>query len=934
MAAALIQHDHLTRAAIESNDGHWVKHTGDGVLAAFSRPGEAIDAAIGVQRNLESADWDGEPVRVRIGIHTGEATVSAGDYFGLAVSAAARITDAANAGQILVSTATHGLIGGEIGDRASFLDLGPHLLKDLSRAQHLFQVVARGLHDSFPPLRSLEPVEHNLPLQLTSFVGRADELAEVAELVARHRLLTVTGVGGSGKTRLSLQAAGLVATDFKHGAWLVDLAALSDPGGVATSLATTLRLRFEEGDALDARERIVDHLRRLELLLILDNCEHLLRPVAEVAGTILASCPEVKILATSREGLGLPGERIWQIPNLDLARGSDAVGLFMERARDVGVLLNLDHAARPAIERICRLLDGMPLAIELAAARARVLSPEQIEERLSDRFRLLTGGSRMALPRQQTLEAAVDWSYQLLTDDERLIFDRLSVFQGGFNLEAAEAVCGEGRDIFAVLDLLTGLVDRSMVTAVTDDGGAARYGMLETLRQFAVRKLADRGTTAAVKGRHASWFAVEADAHNPSTSEDSVGYVWIDQEAANLSAALEWSRLTESIAVAPLATTLGVHHSYTLGDPAEALTLLGEALMAVDSEDEERRAGILSNMLWPLASSGRVEEMVEIAERAVTLARGDIPPPSGAWVLWNVAVRLAQEPDIDTTLPVPLAREAVAMARTVGDRSLRQALIVLAWALLWVDGSYQEIEAVSREAIELAGNDLVARGRALDPLLIATLSLDHERGTDLASAVEDEMIAAYDPSSPQLSSGYLPWIGIRRADWHLADEGIGAVLSRSKGRNRVDGLVPRACMDWMRGSLEEADTLLASIFEMGRVGRWHHDFYPTWAEVACQRGQLDRVVAIVDEHLALDVKAMEEPMKLASLRALTQAHVDAGDLPSAAAAVRKMKGILASHPKQMAGSVQLSTPKGYLACAEAELTRLTGPKPEGLEASG
>ena len=924
MAEALAQHDALTRAAIEEHGGTVVKHTGDGFLAAFSDGVAAVDAAVDTQRRLDAATWATEPIRVRIALHTGHAEPVGGDYFGLVVSTAARINDVAHPGQIVASEATRVVAEAPQAGGFALDELGMHRLKDLDQELRLYQVTADGLPSEFPPLKSLQHPQDNLPRPLTSFVGRDAELRELTELVAEHRLTTLTGVGGAGKTRLAVEAARKLASRYRDGAWLVELAPFNSHEGVVAAIAAALSFRFEEGDPVDASERLVERLAEWEMLLVLDNCEHVLASAASIAARILDGCPDVTLVASSREGLGVPGERIWQTPSLSVS--DEAIRLFTERAQDAGASLQLDEKTRPHVESICRLLDGMPLAIELAAARARLLSPAQIEERLDDRFHLLTGGSRMALPRQQTLEATVDWSYQLLDDDDRTLFARLSVFQGGFSLGAVEEVCSDDAvSVLDVLDLMGSLLDKSMITAESSDAEPARYGMLETLRQYAERKLFESEQTASWKSRHAEWFAAQAEAHNPQRTLDLDDYDWLRLEAANLSAALEWSRNAVPHLVAPLAEALGLHNAGTVGDPAEALKLLDEAAGAADPDDLERHADIAARRAWTFQMLGEPEMMLEAGSQAVELA-GRGSDRGGIRVLVLVASIYAAEPEVEAGLGTPLAREAVARARESGDATyLARALRSLLWSLIWEEDVYDEIESLASELIEIAGDDHQAVADGLSLLSLATMTEDYRKGTDLTTAVEDELLR-------RLPEDYVgeefAWIGIRRADWALAQLGIDRISEHFRGRFRLGADVPRACMLWMRGQLEQADAVLESARELGRVGRWHHDFYPIWAEVNTQLGRLDRVRAIVDEHLALPVKAAEEQMKLATLRALVQAHVDAGDAESARVAAERMEGILTERERKMTGSVQLGSPEGYLACARAELTRLDGPSPE------
>ena len=435
MKAALARHDELVREAIESRRGHVVKTTGDGFHAAFGTAHDAVDAAVAAQLALRTEAWDlTGPVLVRMGLHTCEADLRDGDYYGSAVNRAARLMATAHGGQIVLSLATS-----ELAREASveLLDLGEHRLPDLARPERVFQVVHQDLRTDFPALRSLDAFPSNLPLQLTAFVGREDELAEIAAALSSARVVTLTGIGGVGKTRAALQAAARMLAQYRDGAWLCELAPVGDPDAVVEVVASALGVVAGLGHTVD--DSLLDFLRSKQILLVLDNCEHLLDSVTDLVDRVVRACPAVTVLATSREGLALAGERIIAlrslgVPDLDATGGAaaaaDAVRLFVERAHDArsGFALHDDNAA--AIVQICRRLDGIPLAIELAAARVQAMSPQEIATRLDDQFRLLRGGTRGAVERHQTLRRTIDWSYDLLSVDERLVLDRLSVFAG------------------------------------------------------------------------------------------------------------------------------------------------------------------------------------------------------------------------------------------------------------------------------------------------------------------------------------------------------------------------------------------------------------------------------------------------------------------------------------------------------------------------
>ncbi|MBV9596540.1 MAG: tetratricopeptide repeat protein [Chloroflexi bacterium] len=525
MGAALARHDELIEQLVREHHGTLVRPRGEGDsrFAVFGRASDAVAAACDIQVGLSQQVWNlSAPLRVRMAVHTGEADLRLGDYYAPAVNHAARLRAAAHGGQVLISTVTADLVREALASDLGLQDLGEHQLKDLERPEHIWQLVHPELQADYPPLSVESPSNHNLQHQLSSFVGRDRAIDEVRHLLVSARLVTLTGPGGIGKTRLALAVAHSVLADYTDGVWLVELALLSDAALVPVTVAATLGVRESQRALVD---QLTEVLRSKSMLLVLDNCEHVIGACAELCQRLLQAGQDLQILATSREPLGVIGETIWRVPGLALpAVGgpnasygqphTEAMQLFAERAVAVAPEFCLsDHFA--AVADVCRKLDGIPLAIELAAARITALTPEQIAERVGDRFRLLGSGSRTAARRQQTLRATMDWSYDLLTDAERTLFNRLSVFASGCTLEAAEVVCGDaekhdqinGRD---VLDLLARLVTCSLMVA-TSDGSTARYRMLETLRQYASERLRETDQRAILRKRHLYWCLTIAD---------------------------------------------------------------------------------------------------------------------------------------------------------------------------------------------------------------------------------------------------------------------------------------------------------------------------------------------------------------------------------------------------------------------------------------
>jgi predicted ATPase/class 3 adenylate cyclase len=559
MRAALQRHDAVLRAAMEGHHGYVFKTVGDSFCVAFDRAGDAVAAAAHAQHALHEEEWtETGPLKVRMAVHVGAAELRDRDYFGNSLNRVARILAAGHGGQVLLSLPVEELVRDQLETGVMLRDLGERRLRDLTRPEHLFQLVLAGLPSEFPPLRFLEVTPNNLPTLLNTFIGREAERTEVRRLLGETRLLTLTGTGGTGKTRLALQVAEEMLADYPDGVWLVELATINDPNRVVEIAAATLGLREEPDEPM--RATLIRFLCGRRLLLMLDNCEHVHEECASLVAEMLRSCSTIRVLATSRHALGIAGERAWPVPPLavlnparDLFQTADivatvsqyeAVRLFLDRAVAVkpGFALTPQNAA--AIAQICWRLDGIPLAIELAAARARVLTPEQIAQRLDDRFRLLTGGGRSVLPHQQTLRTLIDWSYDLLSESERVLFRRLGVFGGGRTLEAIEAVCtGDGVDVYDALDLLQLLVDKSLLTVESGPFDETRYTMIESVWGYARERLESSGEFDALRNRHLDWFLAFAEQARPGLEGPETA-AWLERVGAdqfNFRLALEWA---------------------------------------------------------------------------------------------------------------------------------------------------------------------------------------------------------------------------------------------------------------------------------------------------------------------------------------------------------------------------------------------------------
>jgi predicted ATPase/class 3 adenylate cyclase len=517
MSEALERHDNILQQAISDSGGVIFSTGGDGLAAAFERAPDALRAALDAQARLQSQTWD-PPLSVRMAIHTGDVESRAGDYFGPPLNRCARLMPSAHGGQVLCSSISASLASDQLPEGSSLRDLGSHRLRDLSDPEHIFQVWNANLRSDFPPLRSLDTYRGNLPVQPTVFIGRDAELTEIAKALDEARVVTLSGVGGVGKTRLALQVAAEVLPRFDDGAWLVELASLGTPESVVEVVASTLGVQASPGKTLE--QSVSDHLERKSLLLILDNCEHLLNAAAKFVGTALRVASGLKVLTTSREGLALPGERLMTVPSLQIPDtqmslddllATESVRLFTERARESDSRFTFHPNDAAALGELSRRLDGIPLAIELAAARIRVMTPKEMLEHLDRRFKLLSAGRRTAVSRHQTLRSTIDWSYDLLDEPERVVLRRLSVFSGDFDLPSAQGnVADDDLEPFDVSDILFRLVEKSLVVA--DPGsGTTRYRLLETIRDYAWERLSERGEDYNTSERHCQHFLALAE---------------------------------------------------------------------------------------------------------------------------------------------------------------------------------------------------------------------------------------------------------------------------------------------------------------------------------------------------------------------------------------------------------------------------------------
>ncbi|MFO1325552.1 MAG: tetratricopeptide repeat protein [Burkholderiales bacterium] len=841
MHEALARHDAIAAACVTGHHGNVVKTTGDGIHAVFADPLDAVQATIAFQLGLARPDATaGIELRVRCGLNLGAEGRRGNDFYGTAVNRAARVMSAAHGGQILVSSTVADAIRDRLPAGVSLHDLGVVRLRDLAHAEPIFQVVHPQLRAQFPALRSLASTPNNLPQSLTSFVGRERELAEVKGRLSTTRLLTLVGIGGLGKSRLSLQAAADVMDDFPDGVWFVELAPVADARLVPQAVASVLGVK--EDAAHSVEQALARFVKDRCLLVVLDNCEHLTQACASVARLLLEAGPKVRILASSRERLNLRGETTYPLAPLaapasgitlapDLLEQFAAVRLFAERALAVHPDFEITPQNAAAVSDICRQLDGIPLALELAAARTSAMSVDMLAERLSDRFRILRGGDRTALPRQQTLRALIDWSYELLQPDERLLFQRLAVFAGGFTLEAAEVV-GAGDD--EVLDALTRLVDKSLVQF---DAGGQRYRMLETVRQYALERLKSSGEDAAIRTRHLQYCVSLVEMIAPELIGAAQG-AWLarlDAERENLLAAHAWCDHAEDGGALGLRLVRAVRfYLFSRGLLEFGYAMIVEALDrdGASQRDILRCRGLSDAGQFALhigrydEARGYLEESLAIARELNDASRIAIAlQPLGRTYFANGDLGMARR----------YFSEALELARAQGKPREIAAAMVAMEQLHRVEGDLDAAEAMSTAALALARelDDRLSIGLALLNLAMTALL----RGkAPQALAMLREIVAinaelggtALAQSLLEVASG----LAVLRGEPARAAAYYGAadVQAKESGQRRdpADEAFVAAMVDNMRAALGqpafddavEAGRGLEVAVAVGRVAEW------------------------------------------------------------------------------------------------------------------
>jgi predicted ATPase/DNA-binding SARP family transcriptional activator len=794
-------------------------------------------------------------------------------------------------------------------------------------------------------------VRHNLPTRITSFVGRAGEVSELIAHLGAHRLITLTGVGGSGKTRLAIELAERVLERYPDGVWLVDLAGTSDPDLVANEVAIVLGLR---GERPSVSEALTASLRGRTVLILLDNCEHLLTACAQLAERLVRAGPRVTVLATSREALGVDGELIYPVPPLATPApdeegaevvAHDSVRLFADRAAlsAHGFTITADNAS--TVANICRRLDGLPLAIELAASRMSSLSPEDVADRLDNRFRLLARSQPTSPARHQTLDATVGWSYDHLSDAERALLARLSVFSGGFTLAMVETICTDARVPAAeAASLTSALVDKSLIVAV-EATEARRYRQLETIKDYARARLRETGAAAEFSRRHADWFlamAEEAARH----LEDETQLTWLDRleaERDNLQAALDWSRAAhESAHVAALADALGWYRAKH-GQFAQANADVRLALAHL-GEEPEREAALRVRLAGALYSTGEEHAALEEAGHARDLVMPREPSAVKVRALTEYAdlyLRIVQE---DPRLAIAAAREAVATASQIADRAAEMRAFRMLGSALASAGEVEEGVAHLRRALRIA-KELGAPSGVLGVHMRLQIALVEFARDERAAAEEaDEALAWLDAGGDRLggAASLAEWICygfIKRGDWARAESTLGRVEAfHLEGSVRSSMYTLQTLLRWMRGRLDDAAAASEELRASVRATRYFRVLYPLLAQIRADQGDLPEVRRLTEEHLEAEVREAEQATKVGTLCALLRAEADAADATTgsqrqeherrARAAMDRIRDLLERFPPRILAGFRLETPETFLLLAEAELSRVSGADPD------
>ena len=951
MSHAFARQETTLRAAAAAHDGYVYKMIGDAFQIAFETAPDALMAAIEAQRALQAEPW-GEfgPLRVRMALHTGVTEERDDDYVGPVLNRLARLLSASQGGQILLTQATYELVRDSVPEEVNLQDLGIHRLRDLIRPEHIYQATAPGLPSDFVALKTLDIFPHNLPIQLTSFIGREKEIVGVKRELLGDRFVTLTGPGGTGKTRLALQVGAELLELFPDGVWLVELASLSDPMLVPQTIAAVLGIRESAGRPI--LTLLTDYLRNKELLLILDNCEHLLSSSAQLVTTLLQACPYLCILVTSREGLNIPGEFSFRVPSLSIPEVRhlpslaeltqyESVRLFIERAEIMQPGFALTDTNAPAITQICQRLDGIPLAIELAVARVKVMPFEQVTARLDNRFRLLTGGSRTALPRHQTLRALIDWSHDLLSEAERTLLQRLSVFAGGWSLEAAEAICaGEGLERDEVLDLLTQLVNKSLVISDHESETEARYRLLETIRQYARERLVEAGGGEKVRDRHLVYYLKFAERTEPELRGPHQ-IAWLDRlekEVDNLRAALEWGLDVNVEAGLRMASAL-LWFWHIRSGKSEGIDWLERALSTAVREWDSAplpppralmRGKALNAVGSLMVMHGNSERGRELSEESLRLHQK--LGPSGrqgiAYALWNLAQAAANDEDIEQAKT--LSEKSLRLFREVGDKfGMAQSLDNLGSYAL-VRGNYIQSKMIWEEDLTLRKEIGDKDGVAWILSCLANLAFwqgDFERAKTLYSDSQNAFREVGNKWAVSMALSGMGSVILAQGEFEQAAKLYEEALAFGRDMGDQNAIAGRrydlARVAWSQGDYDRAarfyEGTLTIVRELNNKGAIAGTLYDLGG-VAWAQGNLELAAKRYEESLAIG-QEIEGPYTIsAALNGLGKVAYSRGDYATARSLYREALKILQETGNQwgIAYSLEAFT---ALAVAEQDMGR-------------
>jgi predicted ATPase/class 3 adenylate cyclase len=841
MQAALARHDELLRWAIEERGGYVFKTVGDAFCAAFPTAPDALETALEAQQRLLEEQWSQKsgPLKVRMALHTGAAEERDGDYFGPAVNRVARLLSAGHGGQVLLSAASQEMVRDQLPARAALIDLGERRLKDLFRPERVFQLIAPGLPSEFPPLRTLEARLNNLPLQPTPLVGREREVEEICKRLRSEEvgLLTLTGPGGVGKTRLALQAGADLLEDFEDGVFFVSLATITDPELVPSAIAVALGVKESAQQSL--MESLKNYLHHKHLLLVVDNFEQVLEG-APLVGELVGACPKLKVLTTSRTPLSLYGEHEYSVPPLALPDPHqppsverltqyEAVRLFIERAQAAKADFSITNDSAPAVAQICARLDGLPLAIELAAARIKLLTPQAMLARLGNRLKLLTGGARDLPERQRTLRSTIDWSYGLLEEGEKVLFGRLSVFAGGRTLEAIEAVCDSEDELpVDVLDGVESLVDKSLLRQEEGVGGEPRFVMLETVHEFARQKLEESGEGEEARRRHAAFFLAFAEGVEPRLwgPEDTMWLHRLEAELDNMREALSWA-LERGEAELGLRLAAALWRFWEArGYYDEGRRWLEEALKKEGRASASVRAKALMAVGWLAHAQVDVDRAEAAAQEGLKLSdEVEIGKSLAASLLLVLGIAARIRGDYERAKD--LVKESLKLSQEAHDRlGIAHALLELGNASVGLDEAkefYEEAITLCREvgyAVRLA-DILGSLG------YISLLEGDYPRAVVLneeAAALRQEH--SY-KGRLEFDLDNLGWAALLQGDYERARTSFGEslMLCKELGEKMIasESLEGVACISAAEGESKRAAKLFGVAEALREVVGYQHD---------------------------------------------------------------------------------------------------------------